>query len=929
MVKTYSRYEALSTFGVICSNTNVVWLPPTSVSSTSAGLAVVGGLEEVLIWDIKASTLVSRWCEKDINSEVSQLCVDPSGEMMAAGYVDGSVRVWDLRSGTVLVTFNGHKSGITALKFDSSGTRLASGSRDSNIVIWDLVGEVGLYRLRSHRDQVTALEFLGSDDQWLVSTAKDGLIKLWNLEVQHCVETHVSHRGECWSMAIEKINQEEEHEDDETDAVIVTSGATKDLKFWNIYLSAEDGQKLVEKGTAAKQSPERGLGIKFHPNGKFFAVSNADKSVEVWRRRTAQEVKKSVARKIKRRKEKQLDPDPKLSENDVNEIYIPYTIIRTPAKVRNFDWSLAGKKLQLIVALANNTLESYSVSTDIDSKKRSAGPAEYSRVHSIEMSGHRSDIRALSISSDNKMVISASNGSLKLWNIKSRNCLRTFECGYVLCASFLPGDALIVTGSKEGALTLYDVASSSVQEEFSAAHDGAIWSLDISSDGKTMVTASADKTVKFWEFRIVQDEVPGTTRTVPRLKLKHVKTLELSDDVLSVKLSPDSKLVAASLLDNTIKVFFSATLKFFLNLYGHKLPLLSLDISDDSKLLISCSADKNIKIWGMDFGDCHKSIFAHQDSVMKVVFEPNSHNFFSASKDRTVRYWDGDKFENIQKLTGHHSEVWALAVAKDASFVVSGAHDRSIRVWELTDEPLFLEEEREKELEELYEANLEASLEDEDEQHRRSGNDEDDAAELNEVERAGKQTIETLKAGEKLMEALEIGIKDLELQREYAEILNTNPKAAQPTRNIILRTLDVSPERYVMNVLEKIKPSQLEDALLVFPFDKVVSLFRFIEIWTAKQWNIPLVCRVLFFTLRVHHKQVVATKTMRLNLESLNKNLQAALMTERDQVGFNIAALKYIKQNWDINHKKEFLDEAEHREQEERHVKKRIFTTVN
>ena len=55
------------------------------------------------------------------------------------------------------------------------------------------------------------------------------------------------------------------------------------------------------------------------------------------------------------------------------------------------------------------------------------------------------------------------------------------------------------------------------------------------------------------------------------------------------------------------------SLKFFLSLYGHKLPALTLDISSDSTLIVTGSADKNVKIWGLDFGDCHKSIFAHDD----------------------------------------------------------------------------------------------------------------------------------------------------------------------------------------------------------------------------------------------------------------------------------------------------------------------------
>ena len=67
--------------------------------------------------------------------------------------------------------------------------------------------------------------------------------------------------------------------------------------------------------------------------------------------------------------------------------------------------------------------------------------------------------------------------------------------------------------------------------------------------------------------------------------------------------------------DYLFQVFFADTLKFFLSLYGHKLPVTAMDISSDSTLLVTGSADRNLKIWGLDFGDCHKSLFAHDDTV--------------------------------------------------------------------------------------------------------------------------------------------------------------------------------------------------------------------------------------------------------------------------------------------------------------------------
>ncbi len=44
----------------------------------------------------------------------------------------------------------------------------------------------------------------------------------------------------------------------------------------------------------------------------------------------------------------------------------------------------------------------------------------------------------------------------------------------------------------------------------------------------------------------------------------------MTDDVLAVRYSPNGKLLAVSLLDSTVKVFYQDSLKFFLSLYGHK-----------------------------------------------------------------------------------------------------------------------------------------------------------------------------------------------------------------------------------------------------------------------------------------------------------------------------------------------------------------------
>ncbi|KAF2187790.1 F-box/WD repeat-containing protein pof1 [Zopfia rhizophila CBS 207.26] len=932
MVRSYSKYEQSDAFGVVVSATsNIVWTSegvtqPGSSRPAGAGRAYAAANEEVLCWDVKKGEILSRWRDSSCTDEVTAIRrsdIDP--DVFAVGYSDGSIRIWEAKTATVIISFNGHKSAVTTLAFDRSGVRLASGAKDTDIVIWDLVSEVGLFKLRGHKSQITALHFLhplkepdsdkingprsvmGADQAFVLSTSKDALIKIWDVNIQHCIETHVAQsNGECWAMGVSPDG-----------SGCITAGNDGELKVWSIDLvglreassSVGEGAErryLHERGTLYRQGKDRTLGIAFHNRSDYIAVHGSEKAVEIWRIRSEGEIQKSLARKRKRRREKTKneangdihdqagDADAKvnIADAEIGEVIVPYVTVRTAGKVRSTSWMhIKGqKKLQLLVGTNNNLIDVYEVPQK--GKTKVDEPPEYTRTFSVELSGHRNDIRALTLSSDDRMLASASSGGLKIWNIRTQNCLRTLECGYALCCAFLPGDKIVIVGTKDGDIELFDIAASSLLDKIHA-HDGAIWTLQVHPDGKSVVTGSADKSAKFWNFEIVQEEIPGTKRATPRLKLVQARVLKMNDDILSVHFSPDSRLLAVSTLDNTVKVFFADSLKLFLNLYGHKLPVLNISISSDSKLIATCSADKNVRIWGLDFGDCHRALFGHDDSIMQISFIPHpveqdeKHIFFSASKDKMIKSWDGDKFEQIQKLKGHLGEIWAMAVSRTGDFLVTASHDKSIKIWSKTDEPIFLEEERERELEELYENTLATSLDDED---QLEGEGEEAVA-------ASKQTISTLTAGERIAEAMELGIADLELVRAWKVQRKSKPNLAPPQRNPLFIALgNISAERHVLNTLAKIPAAQLHDALLVLPFSALPSLFTFISIWVQRQWNITLTCRVLFFMLKTHQKQIVASRELKGLLESMRADLRATLGGMKDLIGFNLAALRFVSE---------------------------------
>ncbi|RMZ78081.1 hypothetical protein DV737_g4008, partial [Chaetothyriales sp. CBS 132003] len=950
MVKSYLKFEPSKTFGQVCSATaNVVWDPASgfragTTSAAGAGQAVVGANQDVLVWDIKKGDLISRWKAEDEREAHGNAAVTviarctAAPDLYAVGYEDGKIRVWDSATQTVVVTFNGHRSAVVQLTFEPGGARLASGSRDTDVIIWDLVSEVGVARLRGHKDVITGLAFLsttndsddaeGGEDQFLLSVGKDSFIKLWDLKTRHCVETHVTQtNGECWALGLSPDG-----------SGCITAGNDGELKIWSIDVNAlgtaVPGQKMLhERGTFYRQGKERTTGIRFHPKRDLVALHGPEKSVELWRIRTEAEVRKAAIRRRKRKRAKAAENDapPAAAQEEedddqeitmanapITDIIVLYVIVRTGGKVRSMDWAggKSGKSVSMLISTTNNQLEFFEVMVSDHKKTKSAAePPQYNRTLSVDMPGHRSDIRCLAISSDDRMVATASHGSLKIWNARTQSCLRTLECGYALCATFLPGDKIVVIGTRDGTLDVFDIASSQPLDTISA-HERPVWAIDVFPDGKGVVTGSADKTAKFWDFKVVQEEVLGTTRKTSKLTLVHTRTLKLADDVLALRFSPDHRLLAVSTLDSTVKVFFVDTLKLYLTLYGHKLPVLSISISYDSKLIVTSSADKNIRLWGLDFGDCHKSFFAHTDSILAVSFVPNNndgngHHFFSASKDGLIKYFDGDKFEHIQTLAGHKGEIWAMAVAHSGQFIVSASHDKSIRIWEQTDEQIFLEEEREKELEELYESTLLTTLEkDEREADTLNGtNGADDA-----VSAPSKQTTETLMAGEKIAEALTLALEDLHLVGEYERQKAAHPDAvlAPPQRNPILTLVhnNISASAYLLSVFEKIPAASLQDALLVLSFTQLPALFAFLAIWAHEGRNVPLTCRVLLFMLKVHQRQIVSSRLMRNELEEVRQNLRKTLEQRRTELGFNLAGLRVLgRKVEEMGMEREFVDE--------------------
>ena len=859
MVKAYLRYRHDIAFGIVASHGNALY-------DSTGEFFVTASLEGVAVWKSRTGERVALLLDEEATStqrpiEVKSLARARREHLIAAGYSDGSIRIWDLSTYHMRTSFHGHKRPVSHLCFSASGELLASGSQDTHICLWDVIGETGLFKLQGHSHEITGLCFL-KDRQLLVSVAKDGQLKLWDLTSQHCCQTVLHDRGVIWSLA---LHPRQFH------VVIGSVDATL------IIYELKEGEmpSLDVRMKVQRREEHRVRSLAFSENGEYLVCQGNAASAEIFevvteevaqrryeeRRQKAERVLRELERK--RAKEgslnKKLEKKQRKNEKILQErqqdvaLYQSLTTYQASSKLLSVDFR-PGIRPELGIALGSNAFEMVGFEHSANDRK----VLEYTQRLEVYREGHRSSIRSLCLSSDNQFLLSLSEKEAKIWNTETAICVHTLPSGYGLSGIFAPGDSVVVVGTKSGALELFDLLSSTKIESISA-HEGPVWSITPIKEHKGFVSGGADGAVKEWNWGLATEEGDEIKRVTIR---ENGQSLRRDTDVLCVVLSADGRFLAVALLDATIQIYYVDAFQLFLTLYGHKLPVLSIDISADSQLIVSGSADKNIKIWGLDFGDCHKSIFAHKDSVTQVAFVHTTHYVMSVGKDGMLKYWDADKFELLLELAGHHAEIWCLSVSHEGSLVFTGSSDRSLRKWSRTNEPFFLEYEKEKRMEALF--------------------DEDPVEDLVPETQglAGERSQTTLSAADSILEALELAA--LEAQRGSAD---PNPLLC-----------GLEPAAFVLQAVQKIKPSDLEVALLSLPFTDALQLLVHLSDWLKRRSSqTEVICRVLVHLLRLHHRPLSTSLHVRSLLQNLQSSLRTVIGEMKDTIGFNLEAVRYIR----------------------------------
>jgi WD40 repeat protein len=237
---------------------------------------------------------------------------------------------------------------------------------------------------------------------------------------------------------------------------------------------------------------------------------------------------------------------------------------------------------------------------------------------------------------DTPLLVSAGqDGRIGIWNWQTRETLHILSVDNhpVFSLAFDRQRQILVSGHGNGEIRIWQVRSGTKIAEWIAHDREAVYSLQISPDGRFLATGGSDRRIKLWDLASVAAENEERERS-PLLQI------DCQEPVWSVAFSYDSQLLA-----------------------------------------IGCASGKII-IWDLTAASISHELIGHQDLVFALTFCPHGHLLASGSHDMTIKIWQPLTGEPVQTLVKHRDWIWSLQFSPDGKMLISGSADRSIGFWD-------------------------------------------------------------------------------------------------------------------------------------------------------------------------------------------------------------------------------------------------------
>lgn len=202
---------------------------------------------------------------------------------------------------------------------------------------------------------------------------------------------------------------------------------------------------------------------------EYIALMTSEKDIELYKWRSGKNLKKK--RKIKNADESNVSS----SVDDINFYLILRTTYHVTSKLRSMCFLKSNDDtLEIIISFRSNKFEI------IEFLKDEKSNVMYGKIKKeIYKQGHRSIIRSLALSSDDKLLATISEKTLIVYKTDTNEYMHHINyLRYGICCIFDASDNYVIVGCRDGYILIFDLSSSSLINEIKVSNDNCIWSLN-------------------------------------------------------------------------------------------------------------------------------------------------------------------------------------------------------------------------------------------------------------------------------------------------------------------------------------------------------------------------------------------------------------------------------------------------------------------